>query len=72
MTNCHDKALKTESTERVNWRVSEFCHAHGIGRTTFYELVKKGEIKIIKVGSRTLIPNSEAEAWQYRVMGDQK
>ena len=52
--------------ERVNWRVDDFCHAHGIGRTLVYEEIKRGELKIIKVGNRTLIPDSEAKAWQER------
>ena len=51
---------------RVNWRVDDFCHAHGIGRTFFYDEVKKGEIKPIKIGRRTLVPDSEAKAWQDR------
>ncbi|MBT3658740.1 MAG: excisionase [Rhodospirillaceae bacterium] len=52
--------------QRVNWRVDEFCHAHGIGRTFFYDEVKKGEIKPIKIGRRTLVPAIEAKAWQDR------
>lgn len=58
---------RTEES-RVNWRVSDFCRAHGIGRTFFYEEVKRGEIRTIKVGSRTLVPDSEARAWQQRKM----
>jgi hypothetical protein len=56
--------------QRVNWRVSDFCQAHGIGRTSFYEEVKRGELKIIKHGKRTLIPNVEAKAWQERKMAE--
>ena len=54
------------ATQRVNWRVDDFCRAHGIGRSLFYEEVKRGEIEIIKVGKRTLVPDSEAKAWQER------
>ncbi len=56
----------THATSRVNWRVDDFCRAHGIGRTLFYDEVKRGEIKIIKIGKRTLVPDSEARAWQDR------
>lgn len=52
--------------QRVNWRVDDFCQAHGIGRTSFYEEVKLGELKVIKHGKRTLIPDTEAKAWQAR------
>ena len=51
---------------RVNWRVNDFCRAHSIGRTLFYEEVKRGQIKLMKVGKRTLIPDTEAKAWQSR------
>lgn len=54
------------ATARVNWRVNDFCRAHGIGRSLFYEEVKRGEIKLIKIGKRTLVPDSEAKAWQRR------
>lgn len=54
------------ATARVNWRVGDFCRAHGIGRTLFYEEVKRGEIKPIKIGKRTLVPDGEAKAWQRR------
>ena len=56
----------THFDQRINWRVDDFCLAYGIGRTLFYEEVKRGELKIIKVGKRTLIPDSEAKAWQER------
>jgi hypothetical protein len=56
----------SNSSQRVNWRVDDFCRAHGIGRTLFYDEVKRGEIKTIRVGSRTLVPDAEARAWQVR------
>jgi len=54
------------ATARINWRVDDFCNAHGIGRTLFYDEVKRGELKPIKIGKRTLVPVSEANAWQDR------
>ena len=50
----------------VNWRVDEFCISHGIGRTYFYDEVKRGQIKTFKVGKRTLISDIEAKAWHSR------
>jgi excisionase family DNA binding protein len=43
------------------YRVSPFCEAIGIGRTTFYDLVKRGKIRVVRIGGRTLVPASEAE-----------
>ena len=31
-------------SERLNWRVSEFCEAFHMGRTKFYGLVAKGKL----------------------------
>ena len=53
-------------SDRVNWRVNEFCAAHGIGRTLFYREVRDGEIKLIKIGKRSLVSDSEAKAWMER------
>lgn len=33
----------------------------GIGRSTLYELIANGEIKVVKIGRRTLVPHDELE-----------
>ena len=43
--------------------VKQFIARHGIGRTTFYELVRKGELRTVKLGRRTLIPSDSETAW---------
>jgi len=65
----HTNESNEQRNDRINWRVDDFCLAHGIGRTLFYEEVKRGEIKIIKIGKRTLVPDSEAKDWQRRKAG---
>lgn len=48
--------------------VTEFCHSHSISRTTFYELVKRGEApRFMKVGTRTLISAEAAAEWRRRM-----
>jgi excisionase family DNA binding protein len=37
-------------------RIPEACRLTGIGRSKLYELIKAGEIEIIKVGAMTLVP----------------
>ena len=66
MPNQSHTYSQLSTTARVNWRVDDFCRAHGIGRTFFYDEVKRGEIKPIKIGKRTLVPDTEAKAWQHR------
>ena len=41
--------------------VPEACRRLGIGRTMFYELVKHDEVRVIRIGSRTLVPESELQ-----------
>lgn len=48
----------------VNWRVNEFCTAHKLGRTKFYELVAAGKIKLAKCGKTSLVPDTEAQRFQ--------
>jgi excisionase family DNA binding protein len=47
--------------------VAEFCAFLRISRTTFYNLKKKGFIRPLKVGRKTLVPRSEREAFLCRV-----
>lgn len=56
----------TTQAPRINWRVNDFCQAHGIGRTSFYEEVKSGALKVFKLGSTTLVADAVAKSWQAR------
>lgn len=61
-------APETEIEEAVfgkeNYTVNEFCMMHGIGRTFFYDMLKRGRgPAIIKLGRKTLVPRDSAEAW---------
>lgn len=47
--------------DRFAYRVSDACVALGIGRTSLYELVKSGKLRLIKLAGRTLVPRSELE-----------
>ncbi|MEQ8710234.1 MAG: helix-turn-helix domain-containing protein [Rhodospirillales bacterium] len=59
--------MENGNPERLNWRVKEFCLAFGIGRTKFYQLVKNGELRPVKVGRRTLVPSEQVKAFQYQL-----
>ena len=48
-------------SERFAYPVNDACHALGIRRTSLYELAKTGELKLIKIAGRTLVPRSEIE-----------
>jgi excisionase family DNA binding protein len=51
-----------KSDERLAYRVDDFCHAFGLGRTKTYELINAGVLKTVVVGGRRLIPREAAEA----------
>ena len=51
----------------VAYSVSDILRMVGISRTTFYQLVKSGEIKVRKVGKRSIILSEDLEAWLQRL-----
>ena len=46
---------------RSAYPLNEGCHKLGIGRTSIYAMAKAGQIKLIKIAGRTLVPHSEIE-----------
>ncbi|WP_338688991.1 hypothetical protein V5279_25255 [Bradyrhizobium sp. 26S5] len=49
--------------ERLAYNISEFCEAVGISRGLFYGLPSDQKPKMIKCGSRYLIPVDAVKAW---------
>ncbi len=47
---------------RLTYSIAEACGLLGVGRTTLYHLIKNGELKICKVGRRTLIAAQSLES----------
>ena len=41
------------------YSISEFCSLTGIGRSTFYRLMKQGHISTVQLAGRRLIPTAE-------------
>ena len=41
--------------------IPDTCRRLGIGRTLVYALIKQGKLRPIKLGTRTLIPESELQ-----------
>lgn len=42
-------------------RIPEACERIGLGRSRLYDMIRRGEINAIKIGGRTLIPESELQ-----------
>jgi excisionase family DNA binding protein len=43
--------------------VREFCAAYRISRDSFYSEVRRGQLRAIKLGKKTLVRKADAEAW---------
>ena len=48
--------MNRQKSQPLTVRIPEACRITGIGRSKLYELIKAGEIGIIKVGTITLVP----------------
>lgn len=53
--------MRENTTPSLAHTVPDACRRLGIGRTLTYQLIAKGELRTIKIGSRTLIPESELQ-----------
>lgn len=47
-------------------RINDACEALGISRSHVYALASKGALRLVKVGGRTLVPESEID----RLLGE--
>ncbi|MBR2813969.1 MAG: helix-turn-helix domain-containing protein [Reyranella sp.] len=61
--NLVPRAIETASTDGrgalTAETVGEFCEALGISRSFAYRLAKRGDLRFVKLGARTLVPLSE-------------
>ena len=63
------KAKKHEAkiqaiVERKAFDILEFCEAYRIGRSSVYEEIREGRLKIFKVGKLTRISVEAGEKWR--------
>jgi excisionase family DNA binding protein len=57
--------------ERLLLRPSEAAARLGIGRSTLYQLIARGEIRVLKIGAATRIPVWELERFVRRLAAEQ-
>lgn len=62
MKNNSPDAAEVCSPKRA-FSIAEFGYRYAIGRTTTYQEIKSGRLKVLKVGRRSLITETDAEAW---------
>ena len=63
----------TRMRERERWLlpIPEASAALGVGRSTLYLLAKQGDIEIVHVGSRALVPAASIDAFVANLRADQ-
>lgn len=64
-----DTCRQPDQLSPVTLRIAEACRITGIGRSKLYELIKAGDIEVIKVGRITLVPMASLDALLARGRG---
>ncbi len=57
-------AQRGELVDRLAFSIRRFADLHDISRTTVYEEIRAGRLRVMKVGSRTLISAQTAAEWR--------
>lgn len=65
MPTAHNEAPSTtEGQQRELWTIHDFCWAHGVSKTTVYDLLASGELEAVKAGRRSLITGESQRRWR--------
>lgn len=66
-----ESATQMRARERWLLPVPEACAGLGVGRSTLYALAKRGDIEMVHVGSRALVPAASIDAFVSSLRADQ-
>ena len=55
--------MSTDGTTPAVYTIAEACAAARIGRSTLYKHIGTGDLRAIKIGSRTCVPIDELYRW---------
>jgi len=57
----HQKTHKPEQIRPLAWRINDAAKRLSPSRATIYKLASAGQLRLIKIAGRTLVPDSEIE-----------
>ena len=55
-----EKARRVQQSVRAR-RINDAAHALGVSRTTLYNMAAAEKLRLVKVGGRTLVPETEID-----------
>ena len=61
-----NKVRPNDHAKPLTVRIRDACRMTGIGRSKLYELIGRGEIETIKIGTITLVPVAGLEDFLHR------
>ncbi len=61
--NTINNISQSHGSPQFSFRIEDAARALGIGRTLLFRLIRDGEIKIVKIGKRSVITAAELEAF---------
>ena len=53
----------TKDLKRLAYSIPNASVACGIGRTTIYDAIKRGQLRVCKIGRRTLVTEEALREW---------
>lgn len=53
----------TTATPKIGYSIREACQASSLGRTTLYNHIAAGRLRVTRVGGRTIIPAENLHAF---------
>jgi excisionase family DNA binding protein len=60
-------AKEDEKMQPLLCSITESCRLLGVGRTKLYEVIASGELRIRKIGRKSLIAMSDLQRWAERL-----
>lgn len=57
------KADRSAPIEKLAYSIPEAVQASGVGRSSIYDAIRRGELRSTKKGGRRLIPVDALKAW---------
>jgi excisionase family DNA binding protein len=54
-------------TTKLNHTITQFCELLNVSRSTAYRLIKAGQIRVVRIGDRPLVPDAELKSFQRKL-----